>query len=546
MRLLQGIASLDRKEKIVIGGFIGVGLIALIVGGIAGLIVVLDLGGLLEFQPVTAYKALTLHATALFNFWLYAVQVGIILLFLRIYTPGVRLSGLAWYATVGSLALISLAFLGALYSIVVRGASVTYAALYPLSERVPGSVGLVTSFLALYASLALVTVVGLYLPLKAKFEGKVSEWNSITFASFIWFGLLAITIVAASLVYVPELYKLITGKDLFEGYRFTMSWGVMFHNLHYLPIMASVLTWYTLSEAILGVKSVFGETVSKVVFSLYLLVVPPTSLYHFFLEPSLPTHVKLVGSILSLGVSIPTIAVAVIIVSSWEIAARTKYGSAISWIRHLPWSNPAFITIVAAMLSGLGGGVFANVVIQERIETLTGDTLTVPGYFHFLTIGAVTLTYLGALMYIIPGLTSRRLIGASIIRIITPITLIAIYFFGFSMIWAGLQGAPRRTLDFFPAYGAPETWLAPVKLAGIGGAIALLAGGVYVLLLLLSSATKRGIPIDALPTLNLRAEEYKRILPYYPLIIVVALIGGIYLATILAYSIMQGMPVELG
>lgn len=59
---------------------------------------------------------------------------------------------------------------------------------------------------------------------------------------------------------------------------------------------------------------------------MYLVFVPPTSLYHMFLEPDLPDAVRIVGSLLSLFVSVPTLTAFLIIVASLEVHAWTRGG----------------------------------------------------------------------------------------------------------------------------------------------------------------------------------------------------------------------------
>lgn len=543
--LAERIRSLDRRARLLVGLFTLMGLVALAVGGVAAFVLVLDDAGFFEFSPITGYKMLTLHATSLFNFWLYFIQVGIVLLFIMLYTPGARLSGAPLLLAYSGLALMSLGFLASVASI-LRGSYITYAAIYPLAEYVPNSSGLVLGLLLLYLGLMLAGAAGLYIPLRSKVSGLSGEWSSVTYASFIWFGLLIITSIASLLVYLPEFFSLITGESLVQGYRFLMSWGVMFHNLHYLPILAVVLTWYVLSEALVGIKSVYGEGLSKAIFTLYLAVIPPTSVYHFFLEPSLPLRAKMLGSILSLGVSLPTIAVALLILSSWEVSIRSELGLGLGWVRRLPWGNPAFMAMSMGMVSALGGGVLANVVIQERVETLTGDTLVIPAYFHLFTIGAITLTYLGLLLYLIPGITGRGIAYVGLLRALPPVVVLGTYIFALGGVWAGYLGVPRRTLDFYPSAGTPSEWLIPLYLMGIGALIALLAGSLLYVLVALAAIRGGNVDPGSLETLDVGRPERVRVRPVYAYLVIVSLLAGIYVATLLAYWVMESIPIDLG
>lgn len=102
-------------------------------------------------------------------------------------------------------------------------------------------------------------------------------------------------------------------------------------------------------------------------------------------------------SLLSLFISVPTIAVFLVIMSSLEAHARAcGAGGLFGWLRMLPWQVPAMTAIGMAVVNLALGGIFAFVLIRERLAPLLSDTLFVPAYFHFLTIGIVTLTLLAA------------------------------------------------------------------------------------------------------------------------------------------------------
>jgi len=62
--------------------------------------------------------------------------------------------------------------------------------------------------------------------------------------------------------------------------------------------------------------------------------VPPTSLYHMFLEPNLPESMRVAGSLLSLFVSVPTLIAFLIIVATLEAHARGNGATGVfGWMR---------------------------------------------------------------------------------------------------------------------------------------------------------------------------------------------------------------------
>ena len=158
-----------------------------------------------------------------------------------------------------------------------------------------------------------------------------------------------------------------------------------------------------------GVGSILGERFSKAHLHVYLVFVPPTSLYHMFLEPGLAPSVRVLGSLLSLFIGVPTMAMFLVIVASLEAHARAQgaagssdgFGSCPGRSQRWPslgwrWSTSCLASPCLRADPGAAG-------------SLLSDTFFVPGYFHFLTIGTVTLTLLAALTRLAPGLIGRAL-----------------------------------------------------------------------------------------------------------------------------------------
>jgi cytochrome c oxidase subunit 1 len=195
------------------------------------------------------------------------------------------------------------------------------------------------------------------------------------------------------------------------------------------------------------------------VWAVYLLFVPPTSLYHMFLDPGLTPSVRALGSLLSLFISVPTVAVFLIIVASLEAAGRARGAAGLfGWVRLLPWREPAMHAVAMAIVNLALGGAFAFVLIQERLAPLLSDTFFVPAYFHFLTVGAVSLSLLAALGRVIAGLTGHALPAAPI-------------------------GAPRTSLG--PVSG--PAWAAPLLVGGLVAAMFAATAAAFILM--------RGLPL---------------------------------------------------
>jgi cytochrome c oxidase subunit 1 len=313
--------------------------------------------------------------------------------------------------------------------------------------------------------------------------------------------------------------------------------------------MGTVIVWYAVIQDITGVGSIFGQRFSKIIFTLYLVFVPPTSLYHMFLEPDLSPFLRGLGSLLSLFISVPTIAVFLVIVTSLEAHARARGARGLfGWLRALPWHNPAISAIGWAVVNLALGGIFAFVLIQERLAPLLSDTFFVPAYFHFLTIGTVTLTLLAAFAWAIPSVFGRKLLVPRLLTAIPAVLTLGLALFGGAGMAAGLSGMPRRVLD--PAYdgAAPHVWTAMSSYIAAGAIIMAVSLAAYVLVLTASAmgapSPKFAIsPATARPTGDPMVFSQPA---WTASLAVVVLVAGMYAATLTAFAILGALPLVTG
>ena len=324
-------------------------------------------------------------------------------------------------------------------------------------EDPPAVAGMAGGYLLLALGLVLTSLAAIVTVLRAR-DRVTGAMTAMGFGVLAWAGFLIVSAIAAVNAFLPNLLWAF-GRGAFPADAAT-EWHILFHNLHYLPLMATVLTWYALTQETTGTTSAFGSSFSKVVFASYLVFVPPTSLYHMFLEPNLAESVRVTGSLLSLFVSVPTLTAFLVIVSSLELATRAKGAPAglFGWIGRLPWGNPAFSAMGVAIVSTLLGLVFAFVLIQEKFAPLISDTVFVPGYFHFFAVGAVTETFLAGFLVIIPALTGRAVWRPRLMAAMPWLVLAGLVIFGACGMLAGLQGVPRRTFNIAYDGAAPAGW----------------------------------------------------------------------------------------
>lgn len=542
-KLLEGLRGLSAGDRRLLLAFVGLALLTLALGLIYGAVTVLQRAGFLALEPSTAYAPLTLHGVTIFFYWLYFIQGGLVLALTRIYTRGadaIALRPAAWLGFV----LMAAGF--------VLDEAVPYTGVALLYNAPPDLVqdwqtteaGMVyLGYLCLGAGLFLVALSAVATAVRPKLRGAVASWSTISFAVVAWAGLLMVSAAAAANAFLPAALWAFGLAEPVSAY--TMSWHILFHNVHYLPLMATVVLWYVLVEAMTGVKSIFGERFSKVVFASYLIFVPPTSLYHMFLEPNLAEAVKVGGSLLSLFISVPTVLVFLVIVASLEVHARAQGARGLfGWLRMLPWRNPAMSAVAMAVVNLALGGALSFVLIQEHFASMLSDTFFVPAYFHFLTLGTVTLTLVAALVYVIPGLTRAALWRPAVLVWLPYAMTLGLAVFGLAGVAAGLAGVPRRAMDISYGGAAPEIWGPLMAAVGAGGALMAASLAVYVYGLARTLLGSRRTAADAgLVAAPLAGGTIAYARAWFAPAAVAVLVGIIFAMTSALFEFMEGLPI---
>lgn len=534
-------AALPASDRALLTGMSAAALAALAIGILGGVATALARGGLLEMIPETAYRLLTVHGVSIFFYWLYLAQVGLLLGFSAV--EGDR--GLAWRGAgwTGFLAMLA----GFLFSMAgaVSGTPLLYDGAPGLAVDEPSTLLVFNlGYLLLGLGLMAAPAAALATLLRPRHEGRRETMSAVGFALFAWAGFLIVSGFAALHAFLPgALWAL--GLGAFPTAQGT-SWHILFHNMHYLPLMATVLMWYVLARTLTGVRSIFGERFSKIVFAMYLVFVPPTSLYHMFLEPDLPGAVRVTGSLLSLFVSVPTLTAFLIVVASLEVHARAKGARGLfGWLGMLPWRHPATSAVAMAVVNMGLGLVFAFVLIQEKLAPLLSDTFFVPGYFHFFTVGTVSLTLLAALSVMLSALSGKPLWRPHLLRAMPWVATGGLLMFGGAGITAGYLGVPRRVIDVAYDGDAPVLWQGLMAVVGVGGTV--MAGALLVL--------AAGVALQLLPRSGARAAAGDLTVSWSGVelkpgasawvgpVSVLSIVVGMYVFTAIGFELMHRLPV---
>ena len=538
--LVERLAGMSRSDRLLIGSMFAFALATLALGIAYGVAMALARGGAVAFLPETAYRVLTVHGTTAFFYWLYAAQAAIlVVLAAGEYGGRIALRPLAWLGA----ALIVAGFAVSEFS-AFTGTPLLYNANPEVGLEDPRAVGgMAGGYLLLAAGLVLVSLGAIATTLAAARSGSRPELSALGFGLFAWAGFLIVSAAAAVNAFLPNLLWALDAAAFPRDA--STEWHILFHNMHYLPLMATVLAWYAITRVLTGAGSVTGAAFSKVVFASYLVFVPPTSLYHMFLEPNLPESVRVAGSMLSLFVSVPTLTAFLIIVATLEVHARANGArGTFGWIPRLPWGDPVLANMGVAMATMLIGLVFAFVLIQEKLAPLLSDTMFVPGYFHFFAVGTITQTFLAAMMLMLPAISGRPLWRPALLARMPWVVLAGLVLFGVGGIGGGFAGIPRRVVDIGYDGAAPGLWRVFMALVGAGGVLFALGLGVSVFGVTRSLVpARRRAAATAEPPTTSAAVPVTAYAAWTGPVAVVALVVAMYAVTIGAFELMQTLPI---
>ncbi|MBI4302043.1 MAG: cbb3-type cytochrome c oxidase subunit I [Chloroflexi bacterium] len=541
----------DRRLLIAFGGS---GLAIMAIGGLFALLMLLvRTPAFSMFSSNLYYQAITGHSLMMFIFWLgfiqtaFLIAAGTVLIQRRL--ASYKLAWTGW-------ALMVLAALMALIG-VLRGASVSYHALLPLSTQFPSTWQIYLSFLLLALGMSFVVVVFITTIIGAvERRGSLTSWAAFlqripiaTFAAMAGLFIAIPGLIAAFKVFSPALILTLQGKpiDSLVSNLYRMNWHIVFHIYHYIPALALVGVAYILVEATTDAKSVYAKQVAKALFLLYPFFVPPTFIYHLLVDPNLTYTVKFVGSSLSLLVGVPTVLHMFIILGMLEARMRRAGYGFFSWFRHLPWGNPVFGSMIMGMVTLFVGGLLAYVLIQEQLAPTLHNTFVVPAYIHPMAAGGANIMYMGALYYGVPVLLGRRLWGLRMARIqpyLMGAALVIMSAFGAG---AGLAGVPRRYASLGPE--APASWSTWMNLSlGVGGILAIIAGVSFILIMGMTiiagkkvasvEEAIKGIGAPALPTKVAYGRTIVALIPSSVFIV------GILVLTLIAFGHLWGLPIR--
>jgi cytochrome c oxidase subunit 1 len=551
MSLLQEI-TIEPQDRRLLKAFAGTGLVIMAIGGLFALLMVLERTPAIPISsPTLYYRSLTGHGIFMFFFWLCFVQTafliaaGTVLIKRRLWSYP-----LAW---VGFGVMVAAAIISAIG--ILLGADITYSATVPLAEQYSAAWLVYLGFIVLSVGLLIVVadfIATIFAAVQHPFS--FNSWVVFlrdipisTFAAVAGLFIVIPGLIATLKTFIPAFLWSV-GLGSIDPMSYRMSWHIAFHIYHYVPALTLVGVAYILVELTADATSVYAKQVAKALFLLYPFFVPPTFLYHLLVDPTISQTIKFIGTALSLLVGVPTVLHMFIILGMLEARMRRAGYGVFGWVRHLPWSNPAFGSMIMGMVTLLVGGLFSYIIIQEQLAPMLHNTFVVPAYVHAMAAGGANIIYMGFLFYGIPILMGRQLWGLGLARIQPYLMAGALLIMSVAGVAAGLAGVPRR----FPSISGgdtPASWAPLMNLSlGVGGMLATAALILFILIMGMTAIAGKRVAtsVEAIkgmepPHLPLKVEYDRTPVALIPSTLF--LVGVIFL-TLVAFGLFRGMPIQ--
>ncbi len=262
------------------------------------------------------------------------------------------------------------------------------------------------------------------------------------------------------------------------------------HPLVYFWLLPAYVAWYTILPARAGGK-LFSDPLARLVFLVFVVLSTPVGFHHQFTDPGIPQGWKLLHSVFTFILFLPSMITAFTVIASVEYAGRQRGGKGtFGWLAKLPWGDPVVSSMLLAGIAFMFGGIGGIINASYSINLVVHNTSFIPGHFHLTVGAAVTLTFMGVTYWILPQITGRKLWAPKIGVIQALFWFVGVMIFARGMHWAGILGMPRRVPMSLATYWLPE-WSLPSLFTAVGGSIMYVGGLLYFLIVVASFFTKK-------------------------------------------------------
>ncbi|MEH6989628.1 cbb3-type cytochrome c oxidase subunit I [Cytobacillus firmus] len=436
---VMGISLEDSKLT---KSYLSVAFLAILLGGILGLVQGLNRAGMLELPAwLNYYQVLTAHGLLLVVVLSAFFTIGYFYAGLS-HTLGGLLPKVRKMAWIGFWMKI-FGFVLAVIPILMNEASVMYTFYPPMAASPIFYIGLVFIVLGVWmcAFGAFINVAswrkrnpGQHIPILSFFATGVFV---LLFFGSIPVAIEVFTIIPWAFGWV-ETINVMVARTLFWAFGHTLV------NIWYLT---AVSAWYVIVPKVIGGRR-WNDLLTRIVVIALVIMNITGGFHHQIIDPGISEPVKYMHVFMSLAIGFPSLMTAYAMFAVFERTARRKGGKGIvGWYKKLPWGDVRFLAPFIAMAAFIPAGAGGIAQTTNQLNQVVHNTMWVVGHFH-LTLGmSVVMTFFGLSYWLIPYV-SKRVLTPQINKlgvIQTIIWTVGMIIMSGAMHWVGLLGSPRRT-----------------------------------------------------------------------------------------------------
>ncbi|MGZ3742832.1 MAG: cbb3-type cytochrome c oxidase subunit I [Pseudobdellovibrionaceae bacterium] len=263
------------------------------------------------------------------------------------------------------------------------------------------------------------------------------------------------------------------------------------HPLVYFWILPVYIMYYTMLPKVVGGK-IYSDFAGRLAFLWLLVFSSPLGLHHQFTEPGIDSNWKMLHTILTFFVAVPSVMTAFVVAASMEYGARERGGKGLfSWWAKLPYfskENWLFGYFFCGLVLFIFGGITGIVNASYSMNRVVHNTAWLPAHFHMTVAGPVLLSFIGMILHMTSTLTGKKIRFQPIHIWVPYIWMVGIFISSTGSFIGGLLGVPRRT-NMGMTYLNPDSqlyrpeWVFSSKMAVYGGVLMVIAMIIYFIVL---------------------------------------------------------------
>src|SRR3990172_6130506 len=501
----SGLQFDTQAEKLMLANAVAA-VVWLLIGGILAVGVVLTRWPAVHCLAAdNFYMVLTAHGIDMLIFWIIFFEIAVLyfcsstLLRCRLATPRIAWLGFA-LMLIGSVTTNVAVFRG--------DSSVMMTSYVPMMAHPSFYLGLI--LFAVGALIGCFVFFGTLVIAKNEktYQGSVPL---VTFGAITAAIIAVFTIASGAIILIPTFLMSVGVIKEVDALVYRTIWWAFGHSSQQINVAAHISIWYAIAAIVFGAKPM-SERVSRGAFLLYILFLQLASAHHLLADPGLSTEWKVVNTSYFMYFAVLASMIhGLTIPGAIEVAQRKKgfTKGLFEWLRKAPWGNPVFSGMFISLIGfGFLGGISGVMMGTEQLNMIIHNTIYVPGHFHATVVVGTTLAFMGLTYFLIPVLFRRELMFPGMAKWQPYVFGLGMSAVALFLMGAGTLGVPRRHWDIsfagnaFPHEFPGAAWLM-MALAGITGLVAIVGGGMYLLITVWSVFLGKRIaaPATASPSL---------------------------------------------